>query len=170
MRCFAALSMTSWALVLAACTPGAYPLDFFNEMHYQPAQRREQPERLAPPSDAVPVTGGRASMTFEQAKSVANPVPPTPPNLDRAHALYRVNCVACHGQAGDGQGPVASYFRDVGFVAPVAFASDRVRDRTDGQLDWLVTHGIGNMPAFGKLLTDQDVWTLVLAIREFEGQ
>ena len=157
-------------LGITACTQGAYPLDFFNEMHYQASQRREQPERLAPPPDAVPVTGRRPATSFEQATLLQNPVEQTPASLDRAHALYRVNCVACHGQNGDGQGVVASYFQAAGFVSPVAFNSERVRGRTDGQLQWLITYGIGNMPSFRHLLNEQDVWTLVLAVREFGGQ
>jgi mono/diheme cytochrome c family protein len=100
---------------------------------------------------------------------VQNPVARTPQDVERAHAMYRVNCVACHGQNGDGQGIVASYFTSVGFVPPVAFTSGRVRSRSDGQLYWLITYGVGNMPAFKDLLDDEDVWRLVLAIREFEG-
>jgi mono/diheme cytochrome c family protein len=155
--------------LVTSCTPGAYPLDFFNEMHYQPSQRREEPQRLAPPPDAVPVTGARTPFNFEQASFVQNPVARTPQDVERGHAVYRVNCVACHGQNGDGQGMVASYFISAGFVPPVAFTSDRVRSRSDGQLYWLITYGVGNMPAFKDLLDDQDVWRLVLAIREFEG-
>ncbi len=153
-----------------ACTPGAYPIDFFNEMHYQASQRREQPDRLAPPPDAVPVTGRRSAMTFDQATALQKPVDRTPASLDRAHELYRVNCVACHGQNGDGRGVVAGYFQAAGFVPPVAFSSERVRARSDGQLQWLITYGIGNMPTFKHLLSEQEVWTLVLAIRELGGQ
>src|SRR5581483_7005430 len=47
------------ALLLSGCNPGAYPLDIFMEMHYEPSQRRLEPRRLAPPADAVPVTRGR---------------------------------------------------------------------------------------------------------------
>jgi mono/diheme cytochrome c family protein len=159
------------ALVLmAACMPGAYPLDFFNEMHYQPSQRREQPQRLAPAPDAVPVTGARVPTTFRDAATLQNPVGGSPQTLGRAHALYAVNCSACHGSKGDGQGLVASYFQAAGFVAPVAFGTDRVRGRSDGQLYWLITYGIGNMPAFKNLLSEQDVWTVIQAIHEFQAQ
>jgi len=158
------------ALGVTACTQGAYPLDFFNEMHYQPSQRREQPDRLAPPPDAVPITGRRSAISFDQATELQNPVDRTPANLERGRQLYRLNCVACHGQNGDGRGVVAGYFQAAGFVPPVAFSSERVRGRTDGQLQWLITYGIGNMPTFKHLLDEQDVWTLVLAIRELGGQ
>ena len=41
------------ALLAVACTPGAYPIDIFPEMHYAPAQRRLEPNRLAVPPGAV---------------------------------------------------------------------------------------------------------------------
>src|SRR5262245_36476091 len=146
--------------LMTACAPGAYPIDFFNEMHYQASQRREEPPRLAPPRDAVPVTGARVPHTFAESASLTDPVQRSAENLSRARALYSVNCSACHGRAGDGQGIVASYFKTAGFVPPVAFDSDRVRNRADGELAWLITYGIGNMPAFRNLLSEQDVWTV----------
>jgi mono/diheme cytochrome c family protein len=126
--------------------------------------------RLAPPPDAVAVTGARAPVTFEQAALLQSPVTRTPQDVERAHAVYRVNCAACHGQNGDGQSLISTYFSAVGFVGPVAFNSPRVRGRSDGQLYWLITYGIGNMPAFKDLLADQDIWRVLLAIHEFEGQ
>jgi mono/diheme cytochrome c family protein len=156
--------------VMVACAPGAYPVDFFDEMHYQVSQRRQEPQRLAPPADAVPVSGARVPTTFADAASLQNPVERSAQNLDRGHTLYAVNCAACHGSNGDGRGFVANYFRSAGFVPPVAFNSDRVRHRSDGQLYWLISYGIGNMPGFGDLLAELDVWTVVVAIREFEGR
>ena len=152
-------------ILVAGCNPGPYPADVFPEMHYAPSQRREEPRRLSPPPDAVPVSGGRPAYTFDQAAGLANPVPASPEALQQAADLYRVNCAMCHGQDGHGQGPVAHYFAEAGVVAPVDFASDRVRGRTDGQLYWIVANGLGGMPAFGRLLTDEQLWLLVRAVR-----
>ena len=152
-------------LLLAGCNPGPYPADVFPEMHYAPSQRREEPTRRSPPSGAVPISGGRPTYTFDQAASLANPVASSPEADQRAAELYRVNCAMCHAQDGHGQGPVAHYFSDAGVVPPVDFANDRVRSRTDGQLYWIVANGLGGMPAFGRLLTDEQLWLLVHAIR-----
>jgi Molydopterin dinucleotide binding domain len=62
-----------------------------------------------------------------------------------------------------GQGPVASYFSP---VPPVDFRSDRVRNRTDGQLFWIIANGLGNMPAFHNLVSESDLWTVVLFVRQ----
>ncbi len=53
---------------------------------------------------------------------------------------------------------------------PVDFTSQRVRARTDGELFWLITNGIGNMPPFGDILTDNQRWQLVQVIRNYQGQ
>jgi mono/diheme cytochrome c family protein len=44
-----------------------------------------------------------------------------------------------------------------------------VRQHTDGELYWIVANGLGNMPAFGDQLTDTDLWSAVLAIRNLES-
>jgi mono/diheme cytochrome c family protein len=150
------------ALIISACGPTTYPADVFPEMHYQPSVRRLEPERQAPPPEAVPVTGATPRMSFDAAASLTDPHPMTVERLSSARELARVNCSACHGAAGRGDGPVAHYFSP---VPPVDFSSERVRGRTDGQLFWLIANGIGNMPAFRALLSEEELWNVVLFVR-----
>jgi mono/diheme cytochrome c family protein len=151
------------AWVVAACGPTTYPVDVFPEMHYSPAVRRLEPPRDGPPADAVPVTGSTPHLSFDEATSLANPVSPSATSLQQAQALARVNCAVCHGADGHGQGAVTSYFSP---VRPVDFASARVRNRTDGQLFWIVANGLGNMPAFRDLLSETELWTVILFVRQ----
>jgi mono/diheme cytochrome c family protein len=153
-------------MLLAACGPTTYPADVFPEMHYQPSARRLEPPRQSPPAEAVPVDGSTPHLSIDDATPLPNPVPRTADSLAQAQQLARVNCSACHGLDGHGQGPVAHYFSP---VAPVDFRSERVRGRTDGQLFWIVANGLGNMPAFRALLTEQELWTVVHFIREAGG-
>jgi mono/diheme cytochrome c family protein len=155
------------SLLISGCATGTYPIDIFSEMHNQPSQRYLEPERRAAPRGAVPVSGTRARLTFEQAADQPNPLPQTPETLARAVELYRVNCTTCHGADGRGNGPMAPYFREnpAAPVPPVDLSSPRVQQRTDGQLHWLLANGIGNMPAYGSLLADQDLWALVTYVR-----
>jgi mono/diheme cytochrome c family protein len=162
--------MGALALLVVACSPGAYTVDIFPEMHYQASQRRLEPERLAPPSGAVPVSGGRPAYNFEQATSLENPVPRDPQTLERARQVFQVNCAMCHGRDGRGQSVVAEHFVRANVVPPVDFAGDRARGRTDGQLYWIVANGLGNMPPFGELLSEAELWTVVHFIREVQGQ
>jgi mono/diheme cytochrome c family protein len=153
----------------AACKPGPYPLDVLPEMHYQVSQRILEPDRLLPPPDSVPTTGRRPPLTFDQAAAIGNPVPRAP-GLERGRQVFAVNCAACHGKDGHGQSVVAEHFRARGFVPPVDFSSARAQNRTDGELYWIIVNGLGNMPPFGDLLQDDDIWSAVYAIREVQGR
>jgi len=164
----AALALLS--LALTACNPGAYPVDIFPEMHYQVSQRRLEPERLAAPAGSVPVTGGTIRVSWQEAANMANPVQRNAQVTQRAQQLYRENCAMCHGADGKGQSVVATHFQRAGRVPPVDFSGPRARSRTDGQLHWIVTNGLGGMPPFGNILSEEERWTLVYFVRGVQGQ
>lgn len=155
---------------------GAYPIDLFQEMHYQPSQRIQEPDRLVPPAGAVPSTDGlgrpvtpRIPYTFDEARDLRNPVPQAE-GLATGRQVYSVNCAVCHGKEGRGDSYVAKRLAESQAPKPVNFSDARARDRTDGQLFWVVTNGVGNMPPFGTLLSDGDRWALVHVIRDLQGQ
>ena len=160
------------SLLGSSCaSTGAYPRDFFYEMHYQPSYRSQEPPRLSGETGAVPITGRVVEpATFQDAADLSNPVPLNADTRARALTLFAVNCAPCHGPSGRGASFIASVFQGAGAVPPVDFAGDRVKARTPGQLYFNVTNGIGNMPAFGKLLTSEERWTLVHFIRSVAGQ
>ncbi len=157
-------------LALPACTPGSYSFDFFREMHYQQSQRPLEARRVPPPSDSVPRTGARPQITFAEARDLTNPVRRTDQTAKGSADLYKVNCSMCHGTAGDGKSMIADRFAAQHVVPPADLALPRVRGRTDGELNWIINNGLGNMPPFRDLLTDGDVWSLVLQVRTIQGQ
>ncbi|HEU0167529.1 MAG TPA: cytochrome c [Chloroflexota bacterium] len=159
------------ALALAACNPGVDPTDIFPEMHYQPNHKPLEPERLAPAPGAVPVGGGRVPLTYTQARPIQDPLQSTPAALAHAKDVYATNCATCHGDNGKGDGPIARYYigSPTAPVPPADLTSAMVRQHTDGELYWIVANGLGNMPAFGDQLTDTDLWSAVLAIRNLES-
>jgi mono/diheme cytochrome c family protein len=144
----------------------------FSEMHYQPSHRPLEPERLTSPPEAVPVTGAPPLLTYAQAANLQNPFAQDPTVLERARQVYLVNCSSCHGHAGDGHGPLAAYYVNspVAPVPPIDFGSARVRARTDGQLWWIIRSGLGNMPPYENLLTEEEVWLTVRLIRAVQGR
>jgi len=159
------------AMLPAACSTGAYPIDVFPEMHYQPSQRALEPQRLTPPDGAVPRSGAPPTLTFAQARDLVSPVARTPESGLRARQVYAVNCAACHGAQGDGQGPLAPYFArsPAGVVPPVDLAAPRVQGRTDGELWWIIRQGLGNMPPYRHLLGDDEIWLMVQMVRDVGG-
>jgi mono/diheme cytochrome c family protein len=156
-------------LALTACNGGNYPVDVFPEMHYQQSQRRLEPNRLAPARGAVPVTGSAPRVNWDQARDLTDPVAATPERLQRGLALYQVNCAMCHGVDGHARTLTAAQIASSGNIPPVDIGSPRVRERTDGQLYWIVGNGLGGMPPFGDLLTEDERWLVVGTVRELQA-
>jgi mono/diheme cytochrome c family protein len=97
-----------------------------------------------------------------------NPLDPTPEHLAAGERLYRqgatpMACQLCHGERGDGLGPMAAGFtpRPRNFTC-----AETMRDLPDGQLFWIVRNG---SPGTGMLayatLSDEQIWQLVLFLR-----
>ena len=156
-------------LAMTACNGGNYPVDAFPEMHYQQSQRRLEPNRLAPARGAVPVTGAAPRINWDQARDLTDPAATTPERLRRGLVLYQANCAMCHGADGHAKTLTAAQIAASGNIPPVDFGSPRVRGRTDGQLYWIVGNGLGGMPPFGDLLSEDDRWLVVHALRQLGG-
>jgi mono/diheme cytochrome c family protein len=96
-----------------------------------------------------------------EAAAKVNPVKPTPESLAKAKKLYGIDCAMCHGANGDGKGDMASDMKNVtDFTNP-----DALKNRTDGELFYVIRHGKGEMPPEGDRAKDEDVWNLVNYIR-----
>ena len=174
--------MLAVGLLLAGCrSTGAYPFDYFSEMHYQESYRAGEPQRMQPPERSVPISGAEEPLTAASIATLQNPLRPTPDNLARAADLFRVNCQPCHGAQGKGDGIVSTYFKNASQThpdvrQPADYTSATVRARSDGELYHTVTNGLNptsvgaGMPPFGGLLTPQERWLLVLQIRALQGQ
>lgn len=163
------LGLLLLGLLLVGCAgTGSYPLDIFYEMHYSQSDRPGEPPRVEPPADAVPVTGKsptRMTVGFGDAANLASPLPDTGANRARGYTVFVTNCSMCHGVNADGQSVVADRYAEAKVAPPPAFASVRVKARQTGQIVWVVTNGLGNMPAFGKLLTEEERWAVALCVR-----
>lgn len=169
------------ALLAAGCSqpgdplrgPGSYPVELFQEMHYQQTYKAQEPPRIGPPEDSVPVQGS-AVVLPDDVRTLVNPVARTPQTLRAAAWLYQINCAACHGPAAGGDGKAGEHLVEHGSTAPPAFDSDRVRRLSPGETFASISNGFGivpnsggltRMPAFGKLLSDEDRWAIVHLIR-----
>jgi mono/diheme cytochrome c family protein len=75
---------------------------------------------------------------------------------------YRENCIMCHGAPG-----VAGAELSKGLNPPAPLLDKEENDTPDGELFWVVKHGIRMtpMPAFGPTYTDEEIWKIVAFIR-----
>jgi len=119
------------------------------------AAQDQKPPAAAPPAEfKIP----------PEAAKQPNPVKSTPESLAKGKKIYGYDCAMCHGKDGDGKGDLASSlntkmsdFRD----------SSSLKDRTDGELFYVIRNGKGEMPAEGDRAKGNDGWDLVNYVRSF---
>jgi mono/diheme cytochrome c family protein len=110
------------------------------------------------------VFGGQAKPPAG-AKPAAAPAA-TPESLTNGAALYKRQCVMCHGAAGLGDGPAAKSLKG---KLP-SLADKAVMSKfTNAQIHEAITNGkkteIGNMPALGKRLKPEEITDIVNYVR-----
>ena len=95
------------------------------------------------------------------------------PSEDRGRVVYRRACAACHGNAGDGNAPVARYLdprpRDFTFGIYKFSSTPFGMLPSDDDLYRVVREGVPTttMPAFERLLTEQERRDVVAYIKTF---
>jgi len=106
----------------------------------------------APPSETIPV----------EAAHQVNPVKPTAESIAAGKKWYGYDCAMCHGKDGDGKGDMAADMKVklADFTDPAA-----LKDRTDGEIFYIIKNGKGQMPAEGDRLKANELWNLVNYVR-----
>ena len=118
---------------------------------------QQKPSALAatPALSVIPVAAAR----------MVNPITPTPESQARAKSRYAIDCAMCHGAKGDGTG-------DPGIISDMSLTMmdfthpDTLKNRTDGELFYIIKNGQGKMPAEDRAKTDE-IWNLVVYLRSF---
>ena len=89
-----------------------------------------------------------------------NPVKPTPESIAEGKKIYAYDCASCHGATGDGKTDAAKSYKIPDFTDPAA-----LKDRTDGDLFYVIKNGSGNMPLEGDRVKPDQLWDLVNYVR-----
>ena len=95
-----------------------------------------------------------------EAASQPNPVKPSPETLAKGKKLYGFDCAMCHGKTGDGKGDMGDMKGMPDFTNP-----DALKNRTDGELYYIIEKGKGEMPPEGSRGKPEDLWNLVNYVR-----
>jgi mono/diheme cytochrome c family protein len=174
------LAIAAVGVVLAGCSRGSYPLDFFSEMHYNQSYKIQEPPSLSAPSDSVPLTGREVEYSVADAPGLVNPVAVSAAMLQQGQVLYQINCAVCHGATGLGDGPMREKLTTAGYRGTPAnlTTSGSVSAGEGGMAFLVITKGFAGafgmppdqfvMPPFGKLITAEDRWTLVHYLRSIQ--
>jgi mono/diheme cytochrome c family protein len=97
-------------------------------------------------------------------KSLKNPLTPSESNLRAARQIYVDECLQCHGERGQGDGPEARSH----FPLPADLTdAKRMASVADGEIFYQISEGRRPMPSFKNRLTQDQRWQLVLLVRSF---
>jgi mono/diheme cytochrome c family protein len=176
------------ALLLAlVALPGCWEqvsVEWFPQMKWQPAvqafefnQYQENGALFAPPEGTVPVNWGDvispAKLSLADQETIANPRPSTLVSLKNGEKLFNVNCAACHGPTGGGNGPIAAPNGPIAGVLPIGPGSplgfSLAPGLTDGHIYTTISLGRGRMPNYRRISPDGR-WDVVNYIRDLNGQ
>lgn len=89
-------------------------------------------------------------------QQLRNPFHATPRVLAEGKALYAIYCQVCHGETGNGDGPIAGKI-----PPPASYKSVRVLSFTPGRMFHVVTMGSGKMPSYASQLSSDDRWRVI---------
>jgi len=116
--------------------------------------------RAAPPDSVAARANALVGRIAAATGGVLDPFPARPPSLARGAAVYRDQCLACHGLAGRGDGPKAKQLEG---PAPANLA-DRHLMRGVSPVDVYrkITIGVAGtaMPQFEETLSPEDRWAV----------
>jgi mono/diheme cytochrome c family protein len=136
------------------------------EMDVQPNLRPFQAVLPAMPEGTEPVESLPGAVpTTQEAAGLSNPLPATPETLARGRTYYGYYCLACHGDSGDGAGPVGQSYDP----PPADLRQPRLSGYSDGQLLRGMLTGIGHAPELRYVVPPEHRWYLVSYIRHLSA-
>jgi len=109
-------------------------------------------------------TGGSGSSSYSPLPVTEvrrqNPVKPTPESIAEGKKIYGYDCAGCHGATGDGKTEAGKELKVGDFTDPAT-----LKDRTDGELFYVIKNGRGAMPLEGDRVKEEQIWDLVNYVR-----
>lgn len=178
------LTICSLALIIPLAMAALPFIEFFNGMAAQPKARTQMTygrvfgeelmvERLPVPG-SVPRTynpyrfadrPNTLKAAVEVGELLQNPLVPTDSDLLRGQEIYNVYCIVCHGEKGNGDGPVTG--ADL-FPAPPTLHTTQAREYRDGTIYHIITRGTEKMPAYADKVADEDRWKVIYYVRALQ--
>lgn len=120
-------------------------------------QEQAPAQATTPTSNTIPA----------EAAHRVNPTKPTAKSLAHGKKSYRYDCAMCHGDKGDGKGEIATSVKlKMGdFTDPAT-----LKNRTDGELFYIIKNGHGQMLPEGDRIKPTELWNIVNYIRSLSSK
>lgn len=123
-----------------------------------------------PPQGAIP-RGKLAFFTHIAPDDIAraetqlvNPYPANAQNVEQGKLLYTQYCQHCHGEAGDGQGPVGVKFKGVPNYSAGAY-----KTMNGGHIYHVIQYGKGRMMPHGSQVNPEERWKIALYVKKLQN-
>jgi cytochrome c len=102
----------------------------------------------------------------DEYKSMENPVKKDSVSIETGKKLYNRYCSFCHGRTGLGDGIKGKQLK----TFPGDFSGEVYQSQSDGEHFFKTKFGRGEMPAYDKTLTDEDIWYVINYMRKFRKE
>lgn len=133
-------------------------IDIPTDMADQPSFTYQEGPRLLPPEKSVPTSG--KSIVLDTLP--INPIAADETSIQRGEILYSIYCTLCHGDTGQGNGPLAEHYEE----RPLrSLSSGSVTAQFDGQLFQTISEGFSRMPAQAEALSPRERWDVINYVR-----
>jgi len=157
------------ALVVAAATGillifsyDIIKIDWPSFMEIQPSYK-QMDHPLPVPAQSIPIEG---AAYIPNMGAPTNPVPADDASRARGAELFSINCTACHGTDGKGNGPVAAFLQN---KKPIDLTGPLGQSLSDGAIFMTITEGRPDaMPPLNENLTVRERWDVVNYIRQLQ--
>ena len=158
---------------LAAVALSACHRDMYDQPKFLPNSQSvdfpSEPSNRLPVAHTIPrgaFDDGSALYTGRVGDALATtfPLSITPELMARGHELFDIECTACHGRDGYGDGIVVQR----GFPPPPSYHTDRLRQAPVGHFFDVITNGYGAMYPFGSRISPADRWAIIAYIRALQ--
>ena len=129
-------------------------------MEIQPSYRQME-DPLPVPAQSIPVEG--AAYIPNSRVLPLNPIKADDASIARGKELFAINCQMCHGETGQGNGPIAAFLIN---YKPADLTSPLIKAFSDGQIFMTITNGVPErMPPLNENFTVTERWDLVNYVR-----
>lgn len=159
-------------------------VEWFPQMKWQVAVQAFEKDQydgtivnFSPPDGTVPVGWGdvvsAGDLTPAEQEALVNPNKGDFASLARGKEYFDVNCAACHGPTGGGNGPIAAPQGPIAGVLPIGPGSplgfSLAPGLSDGHIYTTISLGRGRMPSYRRI-PPAARWDVVNYIRDLNGQ
>ncbi len=104
----------------------------------------------------LPIEDGSRWVADPSSKDLKNPWKGENGCAKKGRAIFKLRCVVCHGEDGQGNGPGSKLLNP----KPANLSSDLVQSQVDGEIFWKISEGRGAMITWKNILPEQDRWHL----------